>query len=73
MFAYIEGKLAEKHPTHVIIDVNGLGYFINISLYTYSKLQNHEQCRLFLHHVVREDAELLFGFMEEEERALFAT
>ena len=71
MYSYIKGRLAEKHPTHVIIDINGLGYMIHISLHTYALLADHEQCRLYLHHVVREDAELLFGFMEEEERTLF--
>ena len=71
MYSYIKGRLVEKHPTHAVIDVNGIGYMVHISLYTYGKLADREDCRLFLHHVVREDAQLLFGFMEEQERNLF--
>jgi Holliday junction DNA helicase RuvA len=71
MYSYIEGKLAEKNPAFVIIDVNGIGYMVHISLHTYSFLKDKEKCKLLLHHVVREDAQLLYGFMEEEERNLF--
>ncbi len=71
MYSYIKGRLVEKHPTHAIIDINGLGYIVHISLHTYAQIADQEQCRLFLHHVVREDAQLLFGFMEEQERSLF--
>ena len=71
MYAYIQGKLAEKSPTHVIIDVNGIGYQINISLNTYSEIGDQEFCKLYTHFVVREDAQLLYGFSTESERKLF--
>jgi Holliday junction DNA helicase RuvA len=71
MYSYIKGKLVEKHPTHAIIDIGGMGYMVHISLYTYTQLGDREECMLHLHHVVREDAHLLFGFMEEQERNLF--
>jgi Holliday junction DNA helicase RuvA len=71
MYAYIQGKLVEKNPAYAIIDVQGVGYFLNISLNTYILLGESEQCRLFTHHVVREDAQLLFGFATEQERDLF--
>lgn len=71
MYSYIKGRLAEKHPTHAIIDINGMGYIVQISLHTYSRIADQEQCKLFLHHVVREDAQLLFGFTDEQERSLF--
>ena len=71
MFEYIEGKLVTLNPDHAIIEAGGIGYFINISLNTYDALKGLPQCKLFLHHVVREDAELLYGFDAEEERQIF--
>jgi Holliday junction DNA helicase RuvA len=71
MFAYIQGKLVEKHPAYAIIEANGVGYYLNISLNTYILLGDNESCRLYTHHVVREDAQLLYGFASEEERDLF--
>lgn len=71
MYSYIAGKLVEKTPTFVVIDVNGIGYFIHISLHTFSKLGNNEDVKLFTHLVVREDAQLLYGFSSEIERHLF--
>ncbi len=71
MITHIEGKLIEKKPTYIIINCNGIGYFINISLYTYSKLKDDLKCKLFTHLVVREDSFTLYGFTEEEERTLF--
>lgn len=71
MYSYIEGKLVEKNLTNVVIESNGIGYLINISLHTYSLLGDEEKCKLYTHFVVREDAQLLYGFAEEEERKLF--
>ena len=71
MIAYIKGKLAKKDPTHVIIDVNGVRYLINISLHTYSAIKDEEVCHLstFLH--VKEDSHTLYGFISEMEKQLF--
>lgn len=71
MYEYILGKLTEIRPTYAVIDCSGIGYNINISLYTYSKLKLDSVQKLFIHHVVREDAQLLFGFFEKEEREVF--
>ncbi len=71
MIAQIKGQLIEKTPTYVVIDCNGVGYELKISLHTYSKLGDDELCTLFTHFVVREDAQLLYGFKEKSERALF--
>lgn len=71
MYAYIEGKVAFKCATYVIIDVNGVGYHINISLTTYSKLADLEKCRLYTWLHVKEDAHTLYGFADEGERRLF--
>jgi len=71
MIAQIKGRLIEKTPTYVVIDCNGVGYEIKISLNTYSKLGDSEICTLLTHFVVREDAQLLYGFKESSERELF--
>lgn len=71
MIAHIHGRLVEKAPTHVIIDCAGVGYFIHISLNTSSKLKAEENCKLFTELIVREDAQLLYGFMEMAEKRLF--
>ena len=71
MYEYLSGKLAYKAPTHVVIDVGGVGYHIHISLHTYSQIKDNEQCKLFISFQVREDAHTLFGFAEEGERRLF--
>lgn len=71
MYTHIQGKLVEKSPTFVIIDVNGIGFQIHISLNTYSAIGDQELCKLFTHFVVREDAQLLYGFATENERQLF--
>lgn len=71
MYAYIDGKLAFKSPAYVIIDVGGVGYQINISLNTYSKLGESERCRLYTWLHVKEDAHTLYGFIEEGEKRLF--
>ena len=71
MITHIEGKLIEKNPTYVVIDCGGVGYFINISLHTYSKIENAEKCKLYTHLTIREDAHILYGFADLQERHLF--
>ncbi len=71
MIAHIQGKLVEKTPTEVIIDCNGVGYHINISLHTYSLLPNSEHIKLFTYLQIKEDSHTLFGFVEKSEREIF--
>ena len=71
MIAHIEGILESKIPTQVVIDVNGVGYILNISLNTYDELPSKGKLRLFSHLIVREDAHILYGFSQEEERTMF--
>ncbi|MDB5014430.1 MAG: Holliday junction branch migration protein RuvA [Daejeonella sp.] len=71
MYDYISGKLAFKCPAYVVIDVSGVGYHINISLSTFSLLQDKEHCKLYAWLHVKEDAHTLYGFFEEGERRLF--
>lgn len=72
MYSFLSGILAEKSLTSVTIDVNGIGFQLSVPLSTAQKLpQVGDQVKLLVHHVVREDAQLLFGFATEEERSLF--
>ncbi len=71
MIAYLKGKLVSKDPTCVVVDVNGVGYNVRISLHTYSKLKDSESCLIHTYLHVKEDAHTLFGFFEKEEKALF--
>jgi Holliday junction DNA helicase RuvA len=71
MYAYIDGKLVFKSAAFVVIDAGGVGYHINISLNTYSKLGTTERCKLFTWLHVKEDAHTLYGFIDEGERRLF--
>ena len=75
MYDFIEGQLVELTPIFATVQTGGFGYMINISLNTYTVLQSMQDrdksCKLFLHHVVREDAQLFYGFSEKQERALF--
>jgi len=71
MIAQIKGKLIEKYPTHVIIDCNGLGYMVNISLHTYGQLGDDEVIKLFTHLQIKEDSHTLFGFFQPIERTVF--
>ena len=71
MIAHIEGILESKIPTQVVIDVSGVGYMLNISLNTYDELPSKGKLRLFSHLIVREDAHILYGFSQEEERTMF--
>ena len=75
MYDFIEGQLAELTPISATIQTGGFGYMIHISLNTYTGLQviqgKDALCKLFLHHVVREDAQLFYGFSDRQERSLF--
>ncbi|OFX40382.1 MAG: Holliday junction DNA helicase RuvA [Bacteroidetes bacterium GWA2_32_17] len=71
MYEYLTGKISELTPAYAVVENNGIGYIVNISLNTYSKLNSNNTCTLFLHHVVREDAELFFGFFSKQEREIF--
>ncbi len=71
MIAHIQGRLVEKTPTEVVIDCNGVGYHINISLHTFSLLPDSESLKLFTFLQIKEDAHSLFGFADKKERELF--
>ena len=71
MYEYIDGRVAELAPTYAVIDVGGVGYYLNISLQTYTEIEHAECARLYVHHIVREDAQLLYGFASKVERELF--
>jgi len=71
MYEYLRGKLIYKGPTHVILDVGGIGYHLAISLNTFEQIKAEEQCKLFVSFQVREDSHTLYGFFEEGERRLF--
>ena len=71
MIEYIEGRIAEKNPAFIVIDCNGVGYFINISLNTFSQIKDSEKTKLFTHQVIREDMHLLYGFFDNNERKVF--
>ena len=71
MITHIQGRLAEKNPTDVVIDCNGVGYLLNISLHTYSQIPNQEQVKLFTHLQIKEDSHTLYGFSTVGERAIF--
>ena len=71
MINYIKGEIVEKEPTHVIIDVNGIGYLIKISLNTYSLIRDSESAKLLTYFHVKEDSQTLFGFKAIEEKELF--
>ena len=71
MIAYLKGKLVHKEPGFVIIEVNGVGYQVNISLHTFSEIKEQEEIKLVTHLQVREDAHILFGFASDAEKAMF--
>ena len=71
MIHYINGKIEEKTPSFVVIDCNGVGYFIKISLYTYNQIQDKAEAKILTHFQVREDSQTLFGFAEKKEKELF--
>ncbi|MDR2835002.1 MAG: Holliday junction branch migration protein RuvA [Bacteroidales bacterium] len=71
MIEYIKGLLVELTPANAVIENNGIGYYINISVNTYSVLKEGQECILFTHQVIREDAHLLYGFLNQKEREIF--
>ena len=71
MYEYIKGIISGLTPAGVVVETGGMAYFLHISVNTYSKIKGNENCKLFLHEVVREDAHLLYGFAEQEERDFF--
>ena len=71
MIAQVQGRLVEKNLTDVVIDCQGVGYFLNISLHTYSQIPDQENIRLYTQLLVREDAMTLYGFASKEERSVF--
>lgn len=71
MYEFITGDIVERTPTFIILETGNVGYFIKISLFTYSLLPDQNPCQLFIHQIVREDANILFGFINKEEREVF--
>ena len=71
MITHIKGLLIEKSPTEVVIETHGVGYSINISLNTFSKLGDDDNIKLFTHQIIKEDSHLLYGFYDKSERFLF--
>ena len=71
MIAHIQGRLIEKNPDHAVIECNGIGYHVIISLQTFSNIPDKENVKLFTHLVVREDAQILYGFVTKTEREIF--
>lgn len=71
MIEYIKGEIAELSPANAIIDCNGLGYAVNISLNTYAAIQGKKECKLYIYEAIREDAYVLYGFIDKQEHELF--
>ena len=71
MIAFLKVRLVHRDPTHVVVDVNGVGYHVNISLQTFSAIKEQENIHLFTHLSIREDAHVLFGFATTGEKKLF--
>ena len=71
MIHHLHGRLIEKHPTHLVVECGGVGYFVNISLNTFSAIPDQEELRIYTYLQVREDAHTLFGFWTLAEREIF--
>ena len=71
MIAHLNGRLVEKNPTNVVIECGGVGYFVKISLHTFTSIPSGEQIKLFTQQIVREDGHFLYGFATTEEREVF--
>ena len=71
MIEYLKGDLTELTPTTATVECHGVGYLANISLYTYTAIQNRSQVKLYIHEAIREDAHVLYGFVDKRERELF--
>ena len=71
MYEYIKGMLVEATPAYAVLDCGGVGYYLHISVNTYSRIASSAEILLYVHQIVREDAQLLYGFFTREERSLF--
>ncbi len=71
MITHLNGKLIEKNPTTLVVECGGVGYEVKISLTTFSGINSDESIKIFTQHIVREDAQLLYGFVTKEEREMF--
>ena len=71
MYEYIKGKIAELTPTYAVLEAGGIGYLLQISLQTYTALSSVTEATLYVHHIIREDAQIFFGFSQQKERELF--
>ena len=71
MITHLQGKLVEKNPTHLVIDCQGVGYEVHISLHTFGQIPDQENVRVYTHLQIREDAHQIFGFFTSQERTLF--
>ena len=71
MYEYINGTIAEATPTYAVIDTGGVGYYLHISLETFSAIEHAREAKLYVHHIVREDVQQLYGFSTKSERELF--
>ena len=71
MITHLKGKLVEKSPTYVVIEVNGIGYWVNISLTTFSQIPDNENIKLYTHLQIKEDSHSLYGFYSKKEREIF--
>jgi Holliday junction DNA helicase RuvA len=71
MYEFITGDIVERTPSYLVLETGNVGYYINISLHTYTLLPDQNPCQLFIHQIVREDAHLLYGFISREEREVF--
>lgn len=71
MIDYIKGSITSLTPASVIVETGGVGYFINISLTTYSRIEEKKEIRILIHEVIREDSHMLFGFAGDDERNIF--
>lgn len=71
LITYIKGAITFKTPTYIVVEAGGIGYHVNISLFTYAKVEKLENVKILTYYHVKEDAHTLYGFAEDEERQLF--
>ena len=71
MYEFISGEIKEIYPTYIVLENAGIGFFINISINTYTQISGQEKCKLYIYEVIREDAHQLYGFYEKNERDIF--
>lgn len=71
MITQLKGKLVEIHPAYAVVECAGVGYWVNISLISFEKIRQEENVKIFTHLIVREDAQILYGFYDKNERSVF--